>query len=179
MFNCSLILCLFFPLLMQFCRSSIRTLRFSLPGIKIDSAVGSKACRMFGKDWCNVVCAKCRIKVILPNLSLYSQCYAKACNECAGPISASLRPGNTASFEEMLERWRAVGNTVSNLNGPRFEPQTSRSRHERVTARLTGRFYKNFSPGCLTEMTFVNVIPLFFECYYPKQLFFFPHTVTL
>ena len=27
-------------------------------------------------------------------------------------ISASLRPGNTASFEEMSQRWRAVGNIV-------------------------------------------------------------------
>ena len=45
--------------------------------------------------------------------------------------------GNTASFEEWLQRWRAVGNTVSDLAGPRFEPQTSRSRSERATARLT------------------------------------------
>ena len=52
-------------------------------------------------------------------------------------ISTSSRPGNTASFEEMLQRWRAVGNTVSDLADPRFEPQTSRSRDERVTARPT------------------------------------------
>ena len=73
------------------------------------------------------------------NLSLYSLDYAEACNELAGPISASLRPGNTAPFEEMSQRWRAVGNTASDLTGPRFEPQTSRSRDERVTARPTGR----------------------------------------
>ena len=30
--------------------------------------------------------------------------------------------------------------TVSDLTGPRFEPQTSRSRDERVTARPIGRF---------------------------------------
>ena len=77
------------------------------------------------------------------NLSLYSLDYAEACNELAGPISASLRPGNTAPFEEMSQRWQAVGNTVSNLTGPRFEPQTSRSRDERVTARPTGR-YRSF-----------------------------------
>ena len=59
-------------------------------------------------------------------------------NELVGPISASLRPGNTAPFEEMSQRWRSVGNTVSDLTGPRFEPQTSRSRDERVTARPTG-----------------------------------------
>ena len=54
-----------------------------------------------------------------------------------GPIPASLRPGNTAPFEEMSQRWQLVGNTVSDLTGLRFEPQTSRSRDERVTARPT------------------------------------------
>ena len=48
-----------------------------------------------------------------------------------------MRPGNTAPFEEKSQRWRAVGNTVSDLTGPRFEPQTSRSRDERVTVRPT------------------------------------------
>ena len=43
------------------------------------------------------------------------------CNELAGPISATLCPGNTAPFEEMSQRWRAVGNTVSDLTGPRFK----------------------------------------------------------
>ena len=46
--------------------------------------------------------------------------------------------GNTAPFKEMLLRWRVFGNTVSNLTGPRFAPQTSPSRDERVTARSTG-----------------------------------------
>ena len=55
--------------------------------------------------------------------------YAEACNEFAGPISASLRPG----IEELSQRWRAVGNTVSDLTGSSFEPQTSTD--ERVTAR--------------------------------------------
>ena len=36
----------------------------------------------------------------------------------------------------MLQRWRAVGNTVSDLTGPRFEPLTSRSRDERVTVHI-------------------------------------------
>ena len=60
--------------------------------------------------------------------------FDEACNEFAGIISASLRPGNAAPSEEMLQRWRAVGNTVSDLAGPRFEFQTSRPRDERVTA---------------------------------------------
>ena len=83
-----------------------------------------------------------KVSKIKSNLSLYSLYYAEACNELAGPISASLRPGNTAPFEEMSQRWRAVGNTVSDLTGLRFEPQTSRSRDERVTARPTGRSKK-------------------------------------
>ena len=53
----------------------------------------------------------------------------------------TLHPGNTAPFEEMSQRWRVVGNTVFHLTGPRFEPQTIRSRDERVTARPTGRFF--------------------------------------
>ena len=63
--------------------------------------------------------------LIKSNLS-FSLYYAEACNELAEPISASLRPGNTAPFEELSLRWLAVGNTVSDLTGPKFEPQTSR-----------------------------------------------------
>ena len=47
--------------------------------------------------------------------------------------------GNTAPFEKMSQRWRAVGNTVFDLTSQRFEPRTSRFRDERVTARPTGR----------------------------------------
>ena len=46
----------------------------------------------------------------------------------------------TQLFEETPQRWRAVGNIVSDLTGPRFEPQTSSSRDERATTRPTGRF---------------------------------------
>ena len=60
-------------------------------------------------------------------LSLYPLCYTKACNEFAGPISALLRPGDTASFKKMSQPWRALGSTVSDLTGPRFEPLISRS----------------------------------------------------
>ena len=66
--------------------------------------------------------------------------FAKACNEFAGPIFTSLHPG-TAPFEEMSERWRAVGNTVSDLTGPRFEPQTFHSKDESVTQRPTARYF--------------------------------------
>ena len=73
------------------------------------------------------------------NLSLYSRYYAEACNEFAEPISASLRTGNTALFEEMLQRrWRAIGNTVIDLTGPRFDTQTFSFIDDCVTVRLTG-----------------------------------------
>ena len=61
-------------------------------------------------------------------------CYVKLCNKLAWLIFASLRPGNIASFEQMSQWWRAVGNTVSDLTGLKFEPQTSRSRDNRITA---------------------------------------------
>ena len=35
----------------------------------------------------------------------------------------------------MAQRWRAVGNSVSDLTGPRLESQNSHSRDERVTTR--------------------------------------------
>ena len=85
-----------------------------------------------------------RKKLIKSNLPLYSLYYAEACNELAGPISAPLRPDNTAPFEEMLQQWRAVGNSASDLTGTRFEPQTSRSWDERVTTQPTARLQKLF-----------------------------------
>ena len=48
--------------------------------------------------------------------------------------------GNKSSFKEVVQRWRAVGNTVSVLTDPRFEPHTSRSRDKHVVVRPTGRF---------------------------------------
>ena len=49
----------------------------------------------------------------------------------------SLRLKNTALFKKMSQRWQAVGNTVFDLIDLSFEPQTSRSRDERVTAQPT------------------------------------------
>ena len=60
--------------------------------------------------------------------------YAEALNEFAGSISALLRPGNTTRFE-MLQRWPAVNNTMSDLTSKKFEPKTSSSRDERITAQ--------------------------------------------
>ena len=58
------------------------------------------------------------------------QCLTKIC---------TTEPGNTVPFKSILQRWRAVDNTVSNLTGPRFEPQTFLSRNERITARPIDR----------------------------------------
>ena len=92
---------------------------------------------------------------IVLNLLLCSLYYAEACNRLVGPISASLRPGNIASFEEMSQRWRAVGNSVSNLTCPRFEPQTSLCRDKRVIVRpidQCSRLLKNlFLPRISTD----------------------------
>ena len=55
-----------------------------------------------------------------------------------GIISALFRQGNTASFEEMLQRWLADDNIVCDLTGQKFGPQSSRSiRNKRVTAQHT------------------------------------------
>ena len=61
---------------------------------------------------------------------------AQACNE--------LRPGSTSTFKEMSQQCRALGYTVSDLTGPRLEPQTSCSRDERVTARPTNWFIEMY-----------------------------------
>ena len=54
-----------------------------------------------------------------------------------GPFPRHCACRQMASSEGISQRWRAVGNTLFDLTGPRFEPQTSCSRDERVTARPT------------------------------------------
>ena len=49
--------------------------------------------------------------------------------------------GNAVPFQELSHRWRAVGNIVCDLPGPRFEAQTSLSRGDRVIVRRTGRLF--------------------------------------
>ena len=77
--------------------------------------------------------------------------------QVAGLISASLRPCNTATFEDMLLQWQAVGNTASDLTSPRFELPTSRSRDERVTAQPT----LNLTIQLFFGMERVYVTPVF------------------
>ena len=59
------------------------------------------------------------------NLLLYLLYYAEACNDLTGTFPTSLRPINTASFEEISQQWRAIGNTAFDMTSPRFEPLTS------------------------------------------------------
>ena len=82
------------------------------------------------------------------NLSSHLLHYAEACYELTGPIFASLRPDNTASFEEMPQRWWAVGSIVSNLTGPRFKLQSYRSRNERDLLK-----FETFGAKCLQQQT--------------------------
>ena len=42
--------------------------------------------------------------------------------------------GNTDPFKEVLQWWPAIGNTMSDLTGPRFEPRSSHPRDKCVTA---------------------------------------------
>ena len=83
-------------------------------------------------SWRFSLYATSAVLIVQSNLSLYLLYCAEACYESTGPISASLRPGNTAPFGEMSQQWRPVGTIVFDLTGPRFEPQTSRSRDESV-----------------------------------------------
>ena len=52
--------------------------------------------------------------------SLYSPYYAEACNELRGPLRG-LAPEQHSS-ESTSQRWRAVGDTVSDLTGPGIKP---------------------------------------------------------
>ena len=75
----------------------------------------------------------------MSNLSVYSLYHAETCN--ALTASSRLRTTQLASLKQMLQRLLAVGNTVSDFTGQRFEPLPSYSGDERVTARLIGRSF--------------------------------------
>ena len=61
------------------------------------------------------------------------------------PRYCAARATQLQSFEEMLQRWRAVGNTVSDMTDPKFESQTSRFRNQCVTAGPAFMMNQNFS----------------------------------
>ena len=69
-------------------------------------------------------------------LPLYSLYYAVVCEELVGSISTLLHSGSTAGPSEEMSQWlQDFGNSMSDLTDPRFKPQTSYSRKERVTTR--------------------------------------------
>ena len=70
--------------------------------------------------------------------------YAQACSEFAEPISASVRPSNTAPSEEMSQRWRAV-DTVPDLTGPRFEPSLPASETNALPLGPPNSNYLNYN----------------------------------
>ena len=72
------------------------------------------------------------------NLSLHSRYYAEVCYELTGPIFVSLRMQAIQLKKKILLLRQVVGNTVSDLTGPRLEPHISRSRYECFTARPAG-----------------------------------------
>ena len=98
-------------------------------------------------------------------------------------IFALLRSGDTVSFEEMSQRTRTVGNTAPDLTGPRFEPHTSRSKDERVSARLnflSGFFRPGFGFNRFPIPTGIGLMFLYFSvslqlcitvplCYFSKN----------
>ena len=71
----------------------------------------------------------------------YTRCNTpKRVTSWRGPSPRHCARATQLLFEEMWQRWRAFGSTVSDLTGSKFKPQTSRSRDERVTARTTGLY---------------------------------------
>ena len=65
------------------------------------------------------------------NHLLYTRCITlKRVTNMRRPSARHCAPNNVASFEQMLQRWRAVADSMSDLTGPRFEPRTSRSRDD-------------------------------------------------
>ena len=74
------------------------------------------------------------------NLSLYSLYCAERMTSL---LSSSPRHCPWATqLEEMSQQWLAVGNsTLADLTVQRFEPQTSRSRNERVATQSIGGLF--------------------------------------
>ena len=74
-----------------------------------------------------------RFNHIKSSLLLYSLYAPKRVTSLWSPFPRHYSRAIKAPLEETLQPWRAVGSTVSDLISRRFEPQTSRSRDERVT----------------------------------------------
>ena len=91
------------------------------------------------------------LKQIKSNLSVYSLYYAEVCTEFAGPISASLRPGNTAPLVEMSQRWRAVDKTVSDSTGRDLNLRLPASETNALPLDLLAGMLSNILRYCYTN----------------------------
>ena len=76
--------------------------------------------------------------------------YTKACNEFSGRNSASLRSAKTALFEEMLQRWRTVDNTMSDV--------TTRNLNLKPIATETNAFTIVARPTLIVELNFIFIL---------------------
>ena len=78
-----------------------------------------------------VACSKLNQNQIFP----YTRCITpKRVTSWRGQLRL-IASGQLSFFRRNVARWRTVGNTVFDLTGPRFEPQTSCSRDEGVSPR--------------------------------------------
>ena len=69
----------------------------------------------------------------------YTRCITPKCTmSLRGHLRVIPPASYTAPVEEMSQRWRDVGNTVSDLTSPRFESRTTRFLGERIITRPTG-----------------------------------------
>ena len=77
------------------------------------------------------------LKLIILNrnqiFSLHSLYYAVACNEFCGAHVRDIAPGQHSSFRGNVAAVANCWQHCVRFDRPRFEPQTSRSRDERVT----------------------------------------------
>ena len=114
--------------------------------------------------------AFCHIAFNSNQIFHYTRCIApKSVTSWWGPSSRHSAQTNTASYEEMLQRWWAVGNIVSNLTGPRFKLQTSRSRNERDLLRFEtfeAKFCNNKLTYCLDNNGYCGLIYSILLCFY-------------
>ena len=63
--------------------------------------------------------------------------------------------------EETSQRWRAVGDTISDLTGPGIEPQTFRSDSMCLTTKVTGRFEIICTVHCTISKSEKKISPTF------------------
>ena len=95
------------------------------------------------------------------NLSLYLLRYAEACNEFVGP-SPHYSARATQLFSKKCRSGDEVGNTVSDLTDPRFEPLTSALEMNELPIDQLAGFNNVFKPQNSTDC--LETIPS--NCYF-------------